>query len=105
MVTVCAWCQKYMGTKDPLHDPTVTHGICAICALRQQLGVMPTLVISREHAETLPVFQSLLTGVPEIPVVVDRRQGERRIEPPPVGEQYEKRRTRERRQKKRSSLV
>ncbi len=98
MVTVCAWCQKYMGTKDPRGDPTVTHGICATCALRQQLREMPTLVIAREHAGTLPVFQSLLTGVPEIPVVVDRRQGERRSEAPPSDGPYEPRRTNERRQ-------
>ncbi len=105
MVTVCAWCQRYMGTKDPLGDPTVTHGICGTCALRQQLGEMPTLVIAREHAEALPVFQGLLTGVPEIPVVVDRRQGERRSEPPPVGEQPEQRRSIDRRQSIRLFLV
>lgn len=105
MVTVCAWCQKYMGTKDPPDDPTVTHGICPTCALRQQLGEMPTLVIAKEHAESLPVFQSLLTGVPEIRVVVDRRLGERRIEPPPSEEQYEQRRTNERRQNIRLFLV
>ncbi len=105
MITVCAWCQRYMGTKDPLGDPTVTHGICGTCALRQQLGEMPTLVISREHAETLPLFQSLLTGVPEIRVVVDRRQGERRRDPPPVDEQYEQRRNNERRNTVRLFLV
>jgi len=105
MVTVCAWCQKYMGTKDPLDNPTVTHGICATCALRQQLGVMPTLVIAKEHAETLPVFKELLNGVPEIRVVVDRRQAERRLEPPTADEVGEQRRKNERRQKKRTSLV
>jgi hypothetical protein len=98
MITVCAWCQKYMGTKHPFGDPTVTHGICATCALRQQLGEMPTLVIAREHAETLPLFQNLLTGVPEIQVVVDRRQAERRSGSPPSDGPYEQRRTDERRQ-------
>ena len=29
MVTVCAWCQKYMGSMEPFHDPAVSHGICA----------------------------------------------------------------------------
>jgi len=105
MITVGAWCQKYMGTKEPVGDPMVTHGICATCALRQQLGVMPTLVIAREHACTLPLFESLLTGVPEIQVVVDRRKGERRREPPPGGEEYEHRRTNERRQTVRLLLV
>jgi len=78
MITVCAWCQKYLGLKDPLDDPAVTHGICHTCALRQQVGAMPILVIARERAETLPVLQGLLTGTPEIRVVVDRREGERR---------------------------
>jgi hypothetical protein len=78
MVTVCAWCQKYMGMKEPLADPAVTHGICHTCALRQQIGEMPTLVIARERADTLAVFQGLLSGTPEIRVVVDRRERERR---------------------------
>ena len=38
MVTICAWCQRYLGTKEPLADPSLTHGICKTCAMRQQLG-------------------------------------------------------------------
>ena len=34
MVTVCAWCQKYMGSKEPLHNPAVSHGICNDCVER-----------------------------------------------------------------------
>jgi hypothetical protein len=78
MITVCAWCQKYMGMKDPMSDPAVTHGICHTCALRQQIGEMPTLIIAKERADTLPVLRALLTGTPAIRVVVDRREGERR---------------------------
>ena len=78
MITVCAWCQKYMGPKEPLSDSAVTHGICGTCALRQQIGQMPTLVIAKERADTLPVLQALLTGTPAIRVVVDRREGDRR---------------------------
>lgn len=78
MITVCAWCRKFMGTKEPLADPVVTHGICPTCALRQQIGTMPTLVIARERAEVLPLLQALVTGIPEIRVVVERRDGERR---------------------------
>jgi hypothetical protein len=78
MVTVCAWCRKFMGTKEPLGDPVVTHGICATCVLRQRIGVMPTLVIARERADMLPLLEALLTGTPEIRVVVERREGERR---------------------------
>jgi hypothetical protein len=78
MVTICAWCQKYLGTKEPLADPSLTHGICKTCAMRQQLGGSPTLVVSRERAEALPFLMGLLHGTPEIRVIVDRRQGERR---------------------------
>src|SRR5262245_49884544 len=78
MVTICAWCQKYLGTKEPLADPGLTHGICKTCAMRQQLGASPTLVVSRERAEAVPFLTGLLHGTPEIRVIVDRRQGERR---------------------------
>ena len=78
MITVCAWCQKYMGMKEPVSDAAVTHGICHTCALRQQIGEMPTLIIAKERADTLPVLRALLTGTPTIRVVVDRREGERR---------------------------
>src|SRR5262249_45934507 len=78
MVTICAWCQRYLGTKEPLADPSLTHGICKTCAMRQQLGGSPTLVISRERAGALPFLMGLLSGTPEIRIIVDRRQGERR---------------------------
>jgi hypothetical protein len=78
MVTICAWCQRYLGTKEPLADPSLTHGICKTCAMRQQLGGSPTLVISRDRAGALPFLMGLLSGTPEIRIVVDRRQGERR---------------------------
>src|SRR5215468_9974571 len=78
MITVCAWCQRFMGMKEPLTDPSLTHGICQTCTLRQQVGALPTLVISRDHADALPFFRRLLRGTPEIQVVVDRRAGERR---------------------------
>lgn len=78
MITVCAWCRKFMGTKEPLADPVVTHGICATCAQRQHIGKMPTVVVARERADMLPLLEALLTGTPEIRVVVERREGERR---------------------------
>jgi len=85
MVTVCAWCQKYMGTKEPLGDPRHPRDLRHLRA-PPAAREMPTLVIAREHAEALPIFQGLLTGVPKIPVVVDRRRANA-SEPPPVGEQ------------------
>ena len=78
MVTVCAWCQKYMGSKEPLHYPAVTHGICSDCLERETLGDAPVLVVSRGRAEAIPMLQSLLRGAPEIAILVDRRASERR---------------------------
>lgn len=79
MVTICAWCQRYLGTKEPVADPSLTHGICKMCALRQQFADdVPTLVVSRERAGTVPFLQGLLHGMPEIRVIIDRREGDRR---------------------------
>jgi len=78
MVTVCAWCQKYMGSKEPLHDPAVSHGICGDCIERETLDEAPVLVVSRGRAEAIPMLQSLLRGAPEIAIIVDRRASERR---------------------------
>jgi len=78
MVTVCAWCQKYMGSKEPLHDPAVSHGICGDCIERESLDDAPVLVVSRGRAEAIPMLQTLLRGAPEIAIVVDRRASERR---------------------------
>jgi hypothetical protein len=78
MVTVCAWCQKYMGSKEPFANPAVSHGICGDCVERDSLGEAPVLVVSRERVEAIPMLQSLLRGAPEIAIVVDRRGGERR---------------------------
>lgn len=103
MITVCAWCRKFMGTKEPLADAVVTHGICPTCTLRQQLGAMPTLVIARERAEVLPLLEALLTGIPEIRVVVERREGERRRARRADGS--ERRNSNDRRQARSTDLV
>jgi hypothetical protein len=78
MVIVCAWCQKYMGSREPFHDPAVSHGICDDCLDRQLLDDAPVLVVSRHRQAAIPMLQTLLRGAPEIRVVVDRRGEERR---------------------------
>jgi hypothetical protein len=67
-----------MGSKEPLRNPSVTHGICPACAERQQLDDAPVLVVSRQRADTVPVLHALLQGAPDIAIVVDRRAAERR---------------------------
>ena len=78
MITVCAWCQKYLGTKEPLAQADVSHGICLACSARQRIEDFPVLVVSRSRLDTLPVLEGLLTGMPEIRIVVDRRTNDRR---------------------------
>jgi hypothetical protein len=78
MVTVCAWCQKYMGSMEPFHDPAISHGICPSCIERDSLSDSPVLVVSPSRAPAIPMLQTLLRGAPEIAIVVDRRAGERR---------------------------
>ncbi len=80
MVTICAWCQKYMGSMEPFHDPAVSHGICTDCVERDSLADAPVLVVSPGRARAIPVLQTLLRGAPEIAIVVDRRGSERRSE-------------------------
>jgi hypothetical protein len=78
MVTVCAWCQKYMGSKEPLQDPAVSHGICSACVERQSLTDTPVVVVSPDRVATIPLLQTLLRGAPDVTIVVERRNGERR---------------------------
>jgi hypothetical protein len=67
-----------MGSKEPVHDPAVSHGICDDCLERAHSGDTPVLVVSRGRAEAVPKLQTLLRGAPEIAIVVDRRRTERR---------------------------
>lgn len=82
MVTVCAWCQKFLGLKEPFSQADVSHGICGSCSARQHIGDFPVLVVSRGRVDTLPVLEGLLNGTPEIRIVVDRRQNDRRRDRP-----------------------
>lgn len=78
MVTVCAWCQRFLGTKED-EQVTVTHGICSPCVSRQSWEADPPVVVVSEDKQHLaPVLAQLLRGVPEVRVVVDRRASERR---------------------------
>jgi hypothetical protein len=76
MVTVCAWCERFLGARDA--EPPVTHGICAPCAARQRWEDTPVLVVSRDRADLRAVLEQLLRGEPAVRIVVDRRVGNRR---------------------------
>ena len=74
MITVCAWCDRYLGG----HDAEITHGICAACTARQHWHDTPVLVVSREREGLIPVLRHLLHGIPEVKIVLERRLDERR---------------------------
>jgi IS5 family transposase len=98
MVKVCAWCQKFLGTTDSEDPLSISHGICPTCVVRQQQVEMPTVVITRKGADTLPLMEALLQGTPDIPVVLERRVADRRRTHPPSREPEDRRRLRDRRQ-------
>jgi hypothetical protein len=87
MVTICAWCQRYLGSREPFDVGELTHGICEDCRYREQHhpgGVL--LVVSREREDQLALLRATLRGAPADAIVLDRRHGERRkasVEPPP----------------------
>jgi hypothetical protein len=74
MMTVCAWCDRYLGG----HDADITHGICTTCTARQHWHETPVLVVSREREAMIPVLRQLLHGIPEVKIVLERRTDERR---------------------------
>ena len=74
MVTVCAWCDRYLGPD----EAPVTHGICNACTARQHWRDSPVLVVSRDREGMIPVLRHLLQGIPEVKIVLERRQDERR---------------------------
>ena len=83
MVTVCAWCQKYMGSMEPLYEPRISHGLCGECVERESLDDAPVLVVSPGRARGVPLHPSQLRGAPEIAIVIDSRARDRRGQPRP----------------------
>src|SRR6185503_15809550 len=91
MRVICAWCQQQgrpglLRVREPLDDPTETHGICD----RHQQAVFEGFPsISFPSTRWLFIVPSgdvarynhlvkLLADVPGTTVILDRRQGERR---------------------------
>ncbi len=54
MVTVCAWCQKYMGSREPLGEAKVSHGICDACLERESRPAPPARATGRDTAGAVP---------------------------------------------------
>ena len=96
MHMICAWCRregKYgdLGEKEPLEDPSPTHGICARHEA-QLLASLPSrsfpdvemlLVVRRPDPTLFEYLQRRLVGVRGVQVILERRQGDRRREARP----------------------
>jgi hypothetical protein len=78
MITVCAWCQRMLAA-DVEDRLLLSHGMCSACQIASQArnSRVPTLVVPVRYADLVTPLEKLLreTG---IPVVLDRRVGERR---------------------------
>jgi hypothetical protein len=99
MMTVCAWCDRYLGPE----NAAVTHGICAACTARQHWRDTPVLVVPPHRESIIPVLRHLLQGSPEIKVVLERRTDDRRQADPRAAPGEERRSGRDRR--RRSDLL
>jgi hypothetical protein len=77
LVLVCAWCDRFLGVKEPAEANKISHGICDACFAIQtaEATAAPTLVLSKSRPDLLPVLQDLLSKEPEIRVILDRRRG------------------------------
>ena len=88
---LCAWCERdgapaFMGEREPLDDPTVTHGICPR-HLTVMLATLPSAsfpgveLLVGVRASDRSLFEHLrraTSGVPDIRAIIERRRGERR---------------------------
>ena len=91
MRVICAWCQKagrsgLLRVREPLDDPTDTHGICD----RHQQEVLEAFpstsfpstrwlfIVPSGDPRSYEHLRELLKEVPGATVIVDRRRGDRR---------------------------
>jgi hypothetical protein len=97
MKITCAWCQREgqpasLGERAPLDDAAETHGICRRHTLellnrlpsRSFPGVRLLLVVSPRESALYEHLQQELAGVSGVKVMLERRQGERRLAPQSV---------------------
>jgi len=77
MMLVCAVCQRYLGTKPPYRDLTISREMCTPCTIEARRD-LSTLVVSPERGDAMPVLESLFRGQGLLRMVVDRRKVDRR---------------------------
>jgi len=84
-ISVCAWCDRYLGVRNPNDAALVSHGICRPCSTRYRWIDTPILVVSRKRASLVPVLEEVMRGASILPVVIDRRLRDRRAQQVPKG--------------------
>jgi hypothetical protein len=82
-ISVCAWCDRYLGVRNPHDAELISHGICRPCATRYRWMDTPILVVSRKRASLAPVIEEVMRGASILPIVIDRRLHDRRAHPVP----------------------
>ena len=97
---ICAWCDAegrpgYLGEREPLDDPSLTHGVC-VRHRRRFLESLPStsfpdaemLIVVRPNDTSLYEYlRRRLAGVKGVKVIPERRQADRRREQRPVGDE------------------
>ncbi len=56
MIVICAWCQAGQGTKEPLENTTITHGICPECFKEMTKEVENTTLPASMNDEFFDAF-------------------------------------------------
>ena len=96
MHVFCAWCRRdgslgYLGMREPLENPELTHGVCRIhkgrllesIPARSFPGVELLLVV-RRNGTLYTTLACAFAGVPSVKVILERRLADRRSSTRPV---------------------
>ncbi|HET7291507.1 MAG TPA: hypothetical protein VFM88_03690 [Vicinamibacteria bacterium] len=75
MIVACRYCERLLPATAPYDSAEVWEATCALCASFRKCEPPAVLVISRSVAQAAPALEELLTGVPNLSVIVDRRIG------------------------------
>ena len=94
----CSWCRSegvpdYLGEREPLENPGDTYGVCprhmaqVLTAPRTKLAASGSQLIVVVEAQDRSLYDYLTRGlatVEGVQVILERRQGERRMSPASV---------------------
>ena len=107
MHVLCPWCRRegkpgYLGMREPLKNPGLTHGVCADHK-EQLLESIPSrsfpetellIIVRRNYIALYEHLQRWVVGTPGVKVLVERRATDRRSAACPVTDERRRVRTR-----------